>query len=222
VTLRSLLGSTLEPSLTKRVALAHAIAESLTYLHSVNWLHKGIRSSNILFHNSPLQQRTKQAPAELLPTLSGFDYARPDLPDTMTERSLRNLEHDLYRHPELIGLTASRSQKSHDIYSLGIVLIEIAYWQPIETVLKIDLEQSGATRRVRDIRKQLLREESEYLTKIDSLMGEIFRHVIQKCLVGGLEIGIPPNGDETDPKVGVEMQRVFLEEIVGNLGGVRV
>jgi len=222
MTLRSLLGSALEPSLTKRIALAHAIAESLMYLHSVNWLHKGVRSSNILFHNSPLQKSTKQAPAELLPMLSGFDYARPDLPDTMTERSLRNLEHDLYRHPELIGLTSSRSQKSHDIYSLGIVLVEIAYWQPIETVMKIDLKQGGATRRARDIRDQLLGGEDEYLTKIDSLMGEIFRHVIQKCLVGGLEIGIPPNGDETDPKVGVEMQRVFLEEIVGNLGGVRV
>ena len=129
---------------------------------------------------------------------------------------------DLYRHPELIGVTSTRSRKSHDIYSLGIVLVEIAYWQPIENVLKIDLAQKGAMRQVRHIREQLLKDGGEYFGRIDSLMGEIFRHVIRKCLVGGLEIGIPHNGDETDPKVGVEMQRVLLEDIVSKLGGVRV
>jgi serine/threonine protein kinase len=159
---------------------------------------------------------------EYLPILSGFDYARPDLPDSMTERSSPILEHELYRHPELTSLLSNRSKKSHDIYSLGIVLVEIAFWQPIEDVLLIELDKKGATRRVRQIREHLLSEENGYLTLIDSLVGETYGQVVRRCLVGGLEIGIPRNGDETDPNVGVEMQRVFLEEIVGKLGGVRV
>ncbi len=35
------------PSLTKRKQLAQSIAQSLMYLHSVNWPHKAIRSNNI-------------------------------------------------------------------------------------------------------------------------------------------------------------------------------
>jgi hypothetical protein len=55
-----------------------------------------------------------------------------------------------------------------------------------------------------------------YFTKIDSLIGEIYRQLVQRCLLGGTEIGIPCRGGETAPDVGVEMQCVFLEEIVGH------
>lgn len=44
--------STPKPSLTRRIALASRIAQCLLYLHSVNWLHKGLRSENILFFPS--------------------------------------------------------------------------------------------------------------------------------------------------------------------------
>ena len=63
---------------------------------------------------------------------------------------------------------------------------------------------------------------SVYFTKIDSVIDEIYRQVVQRCLLGGTEIGIPRRGYETAPDVGVEMQRVFLEEIVGKLGAMRV
>lgn len=222
ISLRELLASRKKPSLNKRLGLGHAIAESLMYLHSVNWLHKGVRSSNILCPLAVSKQEIDPSLPEYLPILSGFDYARPDLPDSMTERSSPILEHELYRHPELISQLSNRSKKSHDIYSLGIVLVEIAFWQPIEDILPIELDKKGATRRVRQIRDQLLSEANGYLELVDSLMGETCGQVVRRCLVGGLEIGIPRNGDETDRNVGVEMQRVFLEEIVGKLAGVRV
>ena len=220
--LRDLLGVSRKPSLNKRLALAHAIAESLMYLHSVNWLHKGVRSNNVLFPSPPTKQGINPAWPAYQPMLSGFDYARPDLPDSMTERASHILEHDLYRHPELTSLTSTRSKKSHDIYSLGIVLVEIAYWEPVEAILRIELDRKGATRRVRQIREQLLSDELEYFVAIDSLAGETYGQVVRRCIVGGAKIGIPRNGDESDPNVGVEMQRVFLEEIVGKLAGVRL
>ena len=220
--LRDLLGTSRMPSLNKRLALGHAIAESLMYLHSVNWLHKGVRSNNILFPSPLGQQSINPMSPGYLPMLSGFDYARPDLPDSMTERASQILEHEVYRHPELTNLTSTRSKKSHDIYSLGIVLIEIGYWAPVEEILRIEFNKRGATRRVRQIRDQLLSEENGYFVAINGLVGDMYGRVVRRCVVGGLDIGIPPNGDENDPKVGVEMQRVFLEEIVGKLGSVRV
>ena len=222
ISLRELLASRKRPSLNKRLGLGHAIAESLMYLHSVNWLHKGVRSNNILCPLAVSQQETNSVLPEYHPVLSGFDYARPDLPDSMTERSSPILEHELYRHPDLTSLLSNRSKKSHDIYSLGIVLVEIAFWQPIEDIVLIELGQKGATRRVRQIRELLLSDENGYLALIDGHVGETYRQVVRRCLVGGLEIGIPPNGDESDPHVGVEMQRVFLEEIVSKLAGIRV
>jgi hypothetical protein len=222
VSLRDLLDPSKKPSLNKRLALSHAIAESLMYLHSVNWLHKGVRSNNILFPLPSPKRGLNSSPLEYLPILSGFDYARPDLPDSLTERSSPVREHELYRHPELTSLTSSRSKKSYDIYSLGIVLVEIAFWQPIEDILQIELDKKGATRRIRRIREQVIQEESGYFARVDSLVGETYCQVVRRCLVGGSEIGIPRNGDETDPIVGVEMQRVFLEEIVGKLACVKV
>ncbi|KAF7512121.1 hypothetical protein GJ744_002283 [Endocarpon pusillum] len=57
------------PSLTKRIALAHTLARSLMYFHSVNWLHKGLRSDNIIFFAPPLTrsqpQRSKFPPSNL-------------------------------------------------------------------------------------------------------------------------------------------------------------
>lgn len=222
ISLRDLLVSSKKPSLNKRLALGHAIAEPLMYLHSVNWLHKGIRSNNILFPSQSAKESINPSSLHSQPILSGFDYARPDLPDTVTERPSQNPEYELYRHPELTSLTSTRSKKSHDIYSLGIVLIEIAFWQPVEDILQIELDKKGATRRVRQIREQLLGEESGYLMLINGLVGETYGQVVRRYLVGGLDIGIPRDGDENDPNVGVEMQRVFLEDIVGNLANVRV
>ena len=88
--------------------------------------------------------------------------------------------------------------------------------------MQIELDKKRATRRIRQIREQLLGEKGGYFALINSLVGETYGQVVRRCLVGGLDLGIPRGGDENDPNVGVEMQRVFLEDIVGNLANVRV
>ncbi|KAF7512715.1 hypothetical protein GJ744_000282 [Endocarpon pusillum] len=156
--LRDLFSSIPSPSLNKRIALACTLSESLLYLHAVNWLHKGIRSDSILFF--PL---SKSDPADnpflLTPLLSGFDFSRPDLPEELTFRNPSNIQHDMYRHPSLLqhySGSGTRSQKSHDIYSLRVVLTEIALWSPIETIAKIPVGNKAARSRVLGIREILL------------------------------------------------------------------
>ena len=114
------------------------------YLHSVNWLHKGLRSDNILFFNVMSQSDRESINLDYgSPTLSGFDYARPDLPEATSEPFTHNIEHDLYRHPRMLGHASSRSRKSDDIYSLGVMLVEIAYWQQIEDIMQLSLRERG-------------------------------------------------------------------------------
>jgi serine/threonine protein kinase len=122
VSLLDLVTIDMVPSLTKRINLAHAIAQGLMYLHSVNWLHKSLRSNSILFFPT-----TGADLGYASPIISGFDYARPDFPGEVTERPKAHSKHDIYRHPSTLTGARQRSTKSHDIYSLGIVLIEIAY-----------------------------------------------------------------------------------------------
>jgi serine/threonine protein kinase len=186
------------------------------YLHSVNWLHKGFRSDSIIFFPDP--EKTGQLDYAA-PILSGFNYARPDLPSEFTERPAGV---DLYRHPDLTKDLCTRSKKSHDIYSLGIVLLEIAYWQPIDKILNLDLTQKVARSKVRDIRSILLSPTESFLDAAEEKAGEIYREVVWKCLSGGPAVGTDDDADEKNEIIGAEMQRVFSEDIVGQLGGVKV
>lgn len=112
-----------------------ALVESVEKLHAVNWLHKGLRSRNVIFFppysgDYDLSQ----------PYLSGFDYSRPENADYWSESPPSMVAEDLYRHPAVQGGPREDSrgfgyQKQHDIYALGIILLEISYWKPIYSIL---------------------------------------------------------------------------------------
>ncbi|KAI4099032.1 MAG: hypothetical protein L6R37_006168 [Teloschistes peruensis] len=80
ICLRTLITSQTKPMLTERIALAKAIGNCLMSLHSVNWLHKGIRSRNILFFPEEDGDFDYSRPY-----LSGFGYSRPSFREDMTE-----------------------------------------------------------------------------------------------------------------------------------------
>lgn len=189
------------------------------YLHSVNWLHKGLRSGAIIFFTPPADQ-----PEYSSPIISGFDYARPDLPDEVTEPLPEHSEHDIYRHPGIISRTLSRSKKSHDIYSLGVVLVEIAFWQRIDDVVgmpeNVPRNVKAARAMVRKVRGILLGE--RVLGEVEGAVGETFRGVVERCLTGGRELGVEEGADETDAEVGAGIQAVFEEMVVGRLEGLRI
>lgn len=184
------------------------------YLHSVDWLHKGLRSHNILFFNPP-----NSLPKYHSPTISGFAYARPNLPEEKTDRPLRPSKDDIYRHPDVVRGAAPRSQKSHDIYSLGVVLVEIAYWQPIDQIMGIGNARKDL-KGVNKVRDRLLNE--RVLEKVEGFVGEVYGRVVRRCLVGGMELGVKDGEDEGMGKVGEKMQAVLAEEIVEKLGRIHV
>lgn len=188
-----------KPSLTQRIGLAHNITSSLMYLHSVNWLHKGIRSGNIVFFAPPGQKPDYNAPI-----ISGFEYARPDLPEELTEKPSDNFEDDLYRHPDALGRSDARSRKSWDVFSLGIVLIEIAFWKPIGDILDLHASQRDARSRLRKVRKMLLAD--GFLNSVGVEAGERYEDVVRHCIAGGMLLGTPEGADEAEPEVAAEMQ----------------
>ncbi|CZR69277.1 uncharacterized protein PAC_19177 [Phialocephala subalpina] len=208
------------PSLTTRFALARAIVECVEKLHAVNWLHKGLRSENLLFFDAVEGNRDLSKPY-----LSGFDYSRPAQRNDMTERPTGDVLHDLYRHPQVQGLSRDTAQgksykKRHDIYSLGIILLEISYWDTIESILGFKEVEEIRPSETAMMRGKLL--SGRYLDYVQSNMGDNLYGVIQSCLQGVTAFGISEEADEMDVFVGAKLQAKFYELITKNLQEIKV
>ncbi|KAL2048353.1 hypothetical protein N7G274_000264 [Stereocaulon virgatum] len=215
ISLLELIKTIKTPSLTQRRVLAQAISESLMYLHSVNWLHKGIRSDNVVFFVQPGSEAVLTEPI-----LSGFEYARPDITGEMTEPTPRYSENDVYKHPHTLSIARPRSKKSDDVYSMGVVLIEIAHWRSIADMVGLPKDTKAARAMVRKVRGMLL--EHEFLEGLKGVAGDLYEEAVRKCLVGGEELGLAKNADETDPEVGAAMHETYSREIVGKIRNMRV
>jgi hypothetical protein len=118
------------PSLDDRMALATRLTETILQLHTSGWLHKGVRSENVLFFHQESQSiEIKEA------YLEGYEYARSDNPSDMTESPESQQESNLYRHPELLKPDRASFRKAYDLYGIGCVLIEIGLWADLTTIL---------------------------------------------------------------------------------------
>ncbi|KAK3504141.1 prion-inhibition and propagation-domain-containing protein [Neurospora crassa] len=139
VSLYDLLGTEMfKPSLSQRFDLALKLCTTVLNLHAVNWLHKGIFSDNVIFYfdwGNGLNKAMKHVYDPEKPYLCGFGYSRPEKSKT-TARSL-NMAWDLYRWPAIQREhpTDHNSRKTYDLYSLGLLLLEIGHWKPLDEIL---------------------------------------------------------------------------------------
>lgn len=162
------------PSLGDRLCLASALAVGVLELHTVEWLHKGLGSHNVLlFHDAAgnVDYGT--------PFISGFDFARPDRPKEES-LSLRPSKFDIYRHPEIrvpkpnADAGKPSSSRMHDAYSLGLVLFEIGMWMPLESYIKANLSAEGFRKRICDyVERDLF-----------VWMGNQYSDAVKSCLSG--------------------------------------
>ena len=116
--------------LSTRVTMAQHLSQWLLYLHAVNWLHKGLRSANVLFFSDDGSREFGQA------YVTGFDYSRMSKGDHTTQGpSSTDDSWRWYIHPDYLGSKRNLGyRKTYDIFSLGIILIELAYWKPIKVI----------------------------------------------------------------------------------------
>jgi hypothetical protein len=217
-TLHDLFQSVHEPPLFKRVSLCTALAQSLHNFHSVNWLHKSLRSNTVLYFASKLDNVDITSPF-----ISGFELSRPDNIEKMTEKPVLSPSQDMYRHPDVQSWRpGSTYQKCYDVYSLGVLLIEIAYWQPIENILNLGSPQKLESSALFDIRERLLGEkeapsvDTPILTVIASKLGDAIQEVVELCLRAD-EIERPTYAVEPKTSTSLRLQRIMGKSIVGRL-----
>ncbi|OJJ99079.1 hypothetical protein ASPACDRAFT_43738 [Aspergillus aculeatus ATCC 16872] len=127
------------PDLGDRVRLAQRLALSLYQLHCAGWIHGSLSSHNILFFFDT--ERARYDVTE--PYICGWQDVHPtqamgdggEVPDSfLQETSAIGLgDMAMYAHPDCVadGEAKRGNQKTHDTYGLGVILTEIAFWEPI-------------------------------------------------------------------------------------------
>lgn len=197
--------------LNELLAQAKSIARSVFFIHTKRFVHKNIRPENILvFEDATVY-------------LVGFEKFRAD-----REHSMKFgdglWECDLYRHPERQGAQPEKYfVMQHDIYSLGVVLLEIGLRISFVTlsdentephqelqVSDLHLEKDGPGR------AKLLKKRFTILAeqRLPAKMGHIYTDVVLSCLKC-LDMNNEAFGDqgELEDEDGIEVGVRYIEKV---------
>lgn len=216
------------PSLSQRISLASKLASTVLYLHTVNWLHKGIRSDNVIFH---FDHDDEFDPTK--PVLSGFDYSRPQSSGT-TARAVDD-QWNIYRWPDIQQGGEKKHgpfRKTYDVYSLGLVLLEIAHWMPLHKILELKSWPKVSQAESGKVRGWLLGTEggghfegANPTEELRNVAGERYWAAVTRCFEAHGEKGLRVDEDadqSDDPEVGIKLQEAFTKLVVEELKAVDV
>ena len=165
------------PTLGQRFKLGRTLARTIFQLHSVDWLHKSIRSENIVFGTGPDTAEGSGVIDYSNPCLIGFEFAREENDRSTTEYD-DMLSCNIYRHPDRQGPPEERFSQLHDIYSLGVVLLEIGLWRPA-----ISFEHSYGDMGPAEISESLKEHARD---RLPHYMGSEYAEAVDRCLSGEL------------------------------------
>ncbi|KAH7370414.1 hypothetical protein BKA65DRAFT_471628 [Rhexocercosporidium sp. MPI-PUGE-AT-0058] len=199
-------------SLSARVRIAQQLATSVSYVHAFNFVHKNIRPESILVC-------TQAEAAKSFTFLVGFDQFRSADGGTQLQGDT-DWARNLYRHPSRQGEKLVESYKmQHDIYSLGLCLLEVGLWESLVNYSTEPSQQPQPGRSLHEYREMNLlhpqpREGSgewndslafrlkDYLVdlaimKLPKLMGDKYTNTVVTCLKC-LDEGNEDFGDELE------------------------
>lgn len=132
--LRQMLGQNV-PSLNQRLAIAKTVLETVLSLHTAGWLHKSLSSDNVLVApKSPSAGHDADSEGFAV-YIVGYVRARADRPGEMTEPLRSQGEGALYHHPSLT-LPNGSYRKLFDVFSVGLMMIELALWETLSNILR--------------------------------------------------------------------------------------
>ncbi|KAL8320541.1 hypothetical protein RB597_007011 [Gaeumannomyces tritici] len=113
-------------SLSAVLGVARQLAEAVSFLHTCDFVHNNVRPETVLLFNQELDPAGKWRDSEMGSAyLVGFDSFRGAMSHT-ARKGDNDWRRDLYRHPSRQGLLAHDNYiMQHDVYSLGVCLLEL-------------------------------------------------------------------------------------------------
>ncbi|KAL2417597.1 hypothetical protein ABEF95_011930 [Exophiala dermatitidis] len=171
------------PSVTTRLDIALKLANTLLILHTAGWLHKDLRSENVVFFDNDWS----------VPYVTGFSFSRQDSPAEISEQPSSEPQADIYRHPHALGEPSTSFQKHMDLYSLGLVLVELAEWKALKYIVKdcVDVRKqptaaySVSLNDIAQVPRYLIDHEVK-IGQIQYRMGDTYARQVGVCLNHGL------------------------------------
>jgi serine/threonine protein kinase len=167
-----------------RLSLARALAENVLQLHTAGWLHKAIRTDNVLLCNlrDDLWPRTDSFQG---PFLAGYMFARENDPRETSDELPSSPKTDLYRHPSALGEARLSFRPEFDLYALGMVLLEIGLWKNLQEILPTVYEKLCLKHRygIDDVFEQLDRcGRDSILNRLSFSNGRTYCDAVLLCL----------------------------------------
>lgn len=225
-------GSDSALSITRRVRIAQQLAKSISYVHTFNFVHKSISPESILL----LEDLESSHSATFL---VGFDRFRSADGATIRQGDSAWYQ-NIYRHPSRQGENPEDTYRmQHDIYSLGVCLLEIGLWQSF-VEYPADTPSPGGP--IREFASRLMPrggrnnspavmgfQAKKYMEdlakeKLPQAMGERYTRVVQSCLTCLDEDNEDFGGDAAqqaaaDPD-GIHLGVRFYEKILERLNEI--
>lgn len=189
--------------LSSRFAVARALALTFYRLHSVSWVHKSFRSDNVLLFEGPENNDESALGTPYVCGFDFARQDSPtelteNVPTILLSQE-SSLEHSLYKHPDLdlrqpdvpvaddtmetviakskaaeAVSKAFRYRKAYDIYSLGVVLLEVGLWVTVK----------GMRKRNESLEKFRERLHADLVPELRYRMGPKYYNAVRKCLAG--------------------------------------
>jgi len=181
----------LAENLQNRLDLAKSLATTMYHLHSVQWVHKSFNPDNILlFGRKSWEKKVEFDWAH--PYVVGFDASRANRAHSDKLPPSLRWENRVYTHPARQREGEwTRFHKVFDIYSLGVVLLEIgtltcfkhpsfrrnAEWTDIPAV-------------------EVQRQFGVQAMGLKAVLGNSYSEIVEVCLSG--DFGVPLDEDDAD------------------------
>lgn len=160
------------PNLEDRFRLAYNLATTLLKLHTRKIQHRDVTSNNVVFFQMAKpalgSAQMNQGRELRQPYLCSFDvFSESDF-------EVRSGKH-IYRHPldsSEDGNSKREYRASFDVYSLGLILLEIGLWMPLNSFMKPRYDLATFKSRIETI----------YAKKLGQKCGSIYMRVVESCL----------------------------------------
>ncbi|KAL1606242.1 hypothetical protein SLS60_003644 [Paraconiothyrium brasiliense] len=194
------------PPLEDRFRLAFTLSLTFNKIHGDDFVHKDVNSSNILVFRKNKRQSTNSRALQYAlrsPIICSFDlFSEYDIEPASTMPPL-----NIYRHPEDPKFTGEKDKTygpQFDLYSLGLILLEVGLWQPLADLWKPKYTLTDFKQRVEDV----------YIRRLASKCGTAYMQVVRDCfwaadrIASGAES--PENFSQIYNRILIRLQRCCL------------
>lgn len=217
-------------SLSDRIHLAQAVASAVLYVHCEKLVHKNIRPENILIfepqpttiHDSeylrkqagPTAAGPHQYPNAIgEPYLVGYDGSRFEKAEThWTE--VDEWKKRIYFSPERQDVNKTRAKFSmkHDVYSLGVMLLEIGLWEDFANAERGYGKALKAAENTYELLMQLT-------ARLPIQMGDKYRDAVVSCL---MELKEEEDRRDLDDEDGIVVGSAYMVQVMSKLEKISV